>query len=172
MQQLASRPAIYYFHALLGGSLTEWPHHLDRCKALGFDAVLLSPCFAIGESADIFLVVDHRKAHAQFGDRPALDVLADFAALCRQRKLVPLLDMALDRLDRAAPLVQQHPEYFDIDSGISDYPDPRVDPLLRYAAFCRFDDANARALTNWCIDLLQTFAESVFGGFCFSLISF
>src|SRR5687768_15807295 len=62
-RQTAAPPSIYYFHPVLGGEISGWSRHLDRCGAMGFTHLLLAPPFQPGRSGNIFLTSDHDACH-------------------------------------------------------------------------------------------------------------
>jgi len=174
-----SRPNIYYLHPLLAGPIASWGEHLDRSRTLGFDHVLLAPCFAPGEDGDIFLTADFDRLHPALGDQGAEDGLRQIVELCRKRDLVPMLDLALDRLAADAQIVARQPQWFSLpgfslpgfdrpvestaSAGLTPW-DPRRSPAASTTAACRFQPEPDGLAAWWQQQLLHWVSLGI-GGF-------
>jgi starch synthase (maltosyl-transferring) len=105
-------PRIYYFHPLLAGEPSSWRRHLNRCKDMGFDHVLLAPIFAPGEDGDIFLTADHDRAHPAVSSATADAIVEGFAKSCRACGLSLFLDIVVGEVARDALLARSSPSWF------------------------------------------------------------
>ncbi len=105
---------IYYLHIALLGSEAEVAANLDRAAALGFDTVLVSPIFQPGPDGDVFLTVDHGRAHAALGGGDALAALRGLAGSAEGRGLQLFMDLALHRLAPGHAFVKARPELFEV----------------------------------------------------------
>ncbi len=146
-RQAAARPFIYYFHPILGGEMARWSRHLDRCGAMGFSHFLLAPPFMPGRSRNIFLTADHDALHPELHAGSAASALRRLAEECHGRGLTLWLDLALDRVAADAPVVAEHPNWFQN----RDYPlpDPRSVIRTSQAAIFHFDAAEDEILAWW-----------------------
>jgi len=104
-------PKIYYLHYPAVGALAEWPSHLARCRAMGFDFVAIPPPFEPDASGNVFDSRDFRQPNSALGLAPGKDAVQAIAALCAEHGLRLILDVAV----RAAPSVP-----------MEDPPDPRL----------------------------------------------
>ena len=126
-------PRIYYFHPLLAGARSSWPQHLNRCRDMGFDHVLLAPVFAPGADGDIFLTADHDRVNPAVAHSLAVDqMVEDFARACRERGLSLFLDVVIGELarDTFSPSGRQagfFPRTFTLRISI---PEGRAYPLM------------------------------------------
>lgn len=113
----ASRPraapsSIYHLHPGLAGGTAAWSDCANHAAALGFEAILLAPPFASGMSDRPFRARDFDVLHHDSGGSSADPALAGFAALLRTLDMALLLDIAIDKIDRDAVLVAEHPDWF------------------------------------------------------------
>ncbi len=76
-------PKIYHVHPLVAGPISEWPRHLARVRAMGFDHIGSAPLFAPGEAGDVFLTADPESLHPALGVAgPADDGIARLCEAC------------------------------------------------------------------------------------------
>ncbi len=151
-QPATRQPAkIYYIHPALAGRLEDWPRHLERCRALGFDHVGTAPLYAPGPGEDIFLTGDHEAAAPSLGvTGRADDAIAAVAALCARHGLKLILDLVIGSVDRTNPVAAQ-PGWFHSTIAMQDgRADPRVAAQRRDSVTARFDDPDtAQQLIGW-----------------------
>ncbi len=104
----------YLYPQLVGPAPADWQEQLDRCRALGFDHVLV-PNFVSPDG-----VAEDR-------------ALTQLAALCKERGLALLIDADASRLGADPALATAHPDWFSDRADFEDVlPDPRR-PLQRPA---------------------------------------
>ena len=89
---------LYYLHPLLAGPVDAWARQLERAAAMRFDTVAVAPVFAAGRAGDLFLTADHDRLDRRFGTGDAVAALARFAEDCRRRRLLPMLDLVVERV--------------------------------------------------------------------------
>jgi starch synthase (maltosyl-transferring) len=154
---------IYYLHSLLAGPLERWAGHLDRCAALGFDAVIIPPPFAPGRYGNLFVVADHRRLDRRIGEGDPLALLARYAEQARARSLVPMLDLVVDRLAAERAMGSELARWYRTPSD-DELPDPRRPPWPRGAAV--LDEPNDLVgLTEWWVQRLGEWVEAGIRGF-------
>jgi len=164
----AERPAprLYYLHHRLVGPLDAFAAEFERIAGLGFTGVLLSPVF---EAADgnVFHPSEDRRAAESLA--PGLTPEAALGALAGQagaRGLQLWLDLDLCAFDARHPLVQAHPDCFDLRAGASwaGPVDPRREPPPPGLALARFTGEAGQALLDWACERLHAFAEAGVAG--------
>ncbi len=160
-------PKIYHLHPLVAGPLEEWPRHLARCRAMGFDHVGTAPLFAPAIAGDIFLSADHETLNPALGAETDADAaISRLAEACAAHELGFVLDVVLDRVAASALLRAREPAWFEPEEALSEPPDPRRRPPRRDAAEARFNDpAAAAALGAWWADRLGRLACAGVKGF-------
>jgi starch synthase (maltosyl-transferring) len=160
-------PKIYYMHPLLVGPLDRWGAHLERCRAMGFDHVAVSPLFAPGATGDVFLSSDIEAAHPVLGAATADHAVSQLAAACAAHGLALLLDVVIDRLHVDAALASEHPELFESASR-QHLPDPRTAMQRPEALLARLDqsDLAQRVVSLWSGRLRRLLAAGA-RGLCF-----
>ncbi len=165
-------PKIYHLHPLVAGPLAEWPRHLARCRAMGFDHVASAPLFAPGAGGDIFLTADHEALHPALGNGAADDAVARLADASARHELGLILDIVPDRVAADAPIRARQRAWFEggpTDGDGADNaepPDPRHPPPPREAARARFEHAEpAAALGAWWAARLTRLAMAGVAGF-------
>ncbi len=91
-----------------------------------FDGVAVAPPFAAGRAGDLFLTADHDRLDGRLGKGDAESALAHFAAACRSRGLLPMLDVVVDRVavEHAANGLA---DWYRADRA-DELPDPRQPP--------------------------------------------
>ncbi|HTQ33527.1 MAG TPA: maltotransferase domain-containing protein [Stellaceae bacterium] len=138
---------IYYLHPLLAGPIRVWGSHLDRIAAMGFDAVAVAPPFATGRAGDLFLTADHDRLDSRLGAENAEAALGGFAGECRDRQLVPMLDLVVDRVavEHAANGLAR---WYPTDNS-DELPDPRQTPRRPDAAPLSVDADLTGAVEWW-----------------------
>ena len=162
-------PKIYYFNPLLAGSRSEWPRHIQRCRDLGFDIVLMAPPFAPGAAGDIFLTADHERVNPAIDGAIAADhLLSEFSQACSEYGLRLFIDVLLGRFALDGAIVSSAPQWFHPCGS----PGLRIDPRLvrrhTNSAYGRFDDPTiANELIAWWIDRLQRLTHVGVTGFRF-----
>jgi starch synthase (maltosyl-transferring) len=149
----------------MAGPLSEWPHHLERSRDMGFDHVACAPLFAPGASADIFLTGDHDAPHPALGLGKGVDeVFSAVAAMCRQHGAEFVCDIVLDRVAADSRLARARPDLFSSHSLAAI--DPRVEMPRADAVYARFDEpAAAGLLAEWWIERLVRLAHAGVAGF-------
>ena len=162
-------PKIYYFHPLLAGPRGEWARHLERCRDLGFDTVLMAPPFAPGAEGDIFLTADHEWANPAIDAALSADQLvSEFSLACRKYGLRLFIDIVLGRFAVDAAYVSSTPQWFHPLGAPGSRIDPRSTRRHLNAACVRFDDpAIAKDLIGWWVDRLQRLTQVGVTGFRF-----
>jgi len=160
-------PKIYHMHPLVAGPLAEWPRHLARCRAMGFDYVGSAPMFAPGRDGDIFLSADLEALHPALGwAGPADAGIARLADDCARHGLRLILDLVPDRVAIDAVIRARQPEWFEVAEAGAEPPDPRHKPRSRDAAEPRYDaDHPARELGAWWAERLTRLARAGVAGF-------
>ncbi len=160
-------PKIYHMHPLVAGPLAEWPRHLARCRAMGFDCVGSAPMFAPGRDGDIFLSANHEALHPALGwDGPADAGIARLADDCARHELRLILDLVPDRVAIDATIRARQPDWFEADAASAEPPDPRHKPRSRDAAETRYDAGNsAGQLGAWWAERLTRLARAGAAGF-------
>ncbi|HJS84857.1 MAG TPA: DUF3416 domain-containing protein, partial [Acetobacteraceae bacterium] len=124
-------PNIYHLHPVVAGPLDEWPRHLARGRAMGFDHIGTAPLFAPGAAGDIFLSADHERLNPTLvagGEADADAGIARLAEACAGHELGLVLDVVLDRVAADAALREREPDWFHRHEPFSDPPDPRRRP--------------------------------------------
>ncbi len=161
-------PKIYHLHPLVAGPLEEWPRHLARIRAMGFDHVGTAPLFAPGSGGDIFLAGDHEALNPALrpNGQAADPAIARLAGLCDQHGLALMFDVVLDRIAADAVLRTEQAGWFEAEQELPDPPDPRR-PLRRHDTACaRFADPGvADALGGWWVARLLRLADAGVRGF-------
>ncbi len=160
-------PRIYHLHPVVAGPLDEWPRHLARVRAMGFDCVGTAPLFAPGAGGDIFLSADHERLNPALAAGADADAgIARLAEACASDALGLVLDVVLDRVAADSVLRDREPDWFQGAETLPDPPDPRRRPPPRDAAEARFaDPAVAEALGGWWADRLGRLARAGVVGF-------
>ena len=160
-------PKIYHMHPLVAGPLAEWPRHLARCRAMGFDCVGSAPMFAPGRDGDIFLSANHEALHPALGwDGPADAGIARLADDCARHELRLILDLVPDRVAIDATIRARQPDWFEADAASAEPPDPRHKPRSRDAAETRYDAGDsAGQLGAWWAERLTRLARAGAAGF-------
>ncbi|HEX5328522.1 MAG TPA: maltotransferase domain-containing protein, partial [Acetobacteraceae bacterium] len=163
----AMAPKIYHLHPLVAGPIVEWPRHLARCHAMGFDFVGSAPLFAPGAAGDIFLTADHEALHPALGwDGPADTGIARLSEQCTRHGLRLMLDLVADRVAIDAGLRRHEPGWFEDDASTDEPPDPRRKPRSRDLAEARFDAGQPSiGLGGWWAERLSRLARAGAAGF-------
>jgi starch synthase (maltosyl-transferring) len=164
-RQMAARPSIYYFHPVLGGEMSGWSRHLDRCRAMGFTHLLLAPPFQPGQSGNIFLTADYDSWHpALRAGAGASSQLRNLAEDCHRRGLEIWLDLVLDRVASEARLVSEHPHWFDRVRG-DPLPDPRIIHRTSQTASFHFGEPHEGEILEWWQSRIHEWLEAGIDGF-------
>ncbi len=160
-------PKIYHLHPLVAGPLQEWPRHLVRCRAMGFDSVGSAPLFAPGAAGDIFLTGDHDSLHPALGFTGAADDgIARLAQTCAEHDLRLILDLVPDRVAIDAVLRTREPGWFTDGNDVGDSPDPRRRRPPPDTAEAQFDDQEQAAkFGEWWAERLSRLARAGVSGF-------
>jgi starch synthase (maltosyl-transferring) len=165
MSQRSQRfaPKIYYFDPLLAGPRSSWPHHLERCRGLGFSHVLSAPLFAPGGSGDSLPAADCERANPAL----AADALvAEFAQACREQGLRLLLDIVLGRVAADAILVASRPEWFAANDATAGRVDPRSPHRTADSVAARWDDQGiAKQMADWWVERFARLVGAGAAGF-------
>jgi starch synthase (maltosyl-transferring) len=119
--------ALYYINPLALGPLEQWPAEFERIAALGFDGVVLAPPFETIRGQP-FLVRDHARLHPALGGGDALPGLRRVTEAAAAQGLSVLLDLATDRVARAAPMLRQARDWAQAVTAADAPPDPRLPP--------------------------------------------
>jgi starch synthase (maltosyl-transferring) len=135
-------PRIYFLPLSMAGPPGQWEATLDTVAAQGFDRLLLSLPDRAGDWSDD---------------------LQRIAALCRARGLALLLDVAIDRLPAAHPLVDQQPHWFSADTAGSPTPDPRRPPMRQRSL--SFTSETIEPATAWWAQQLRAWCDAGVTGF-------
>jgi starch synthase (maltosyl-transferring) len=155
-------PKIYHLHPLVAGPPNEWPRHLARIRAMGFDFAASAPLFVPGAGGDIFLTADHEALHPALGFQgPADEGIAQLASSCAVHELRLLLDLVIDHVASEATLLAAHPEWFHGNEPSPDSPDPRRPRPPAGTAEARFDNG----LTDWWAERLARLVRCGVAGF-------
>jgi starch synthase (maltosyl-transferring) len=117
----------YYLHSLLAGPIDTWTNHLDRIAAMRFNALIIAPPFAPGRCADLFVTADHTRLDPRLGIGDAISALARLAEESRERQLLPMLDLVVDRVAAKSALCSNGSGWYRIDTD-DEPPDPRLPP--------------------------------------------
>ncbi|HUS24941.1 MAG TPA: maltotransferase domain-containing protein [Candidatus Binatia bacterium] len=112
-------PRIYYVQPLPAGPLEGWDPLLEHAAGMGFTHLLCAPPFEDGATGFPALDAPLDPALCSRGE-----TLADLAAHCRRRGLVPMLDLPLELVMRGSPLARAHPDWF-APAASDELPDPR-----------------------------------------------
>ncbi|RJF95331.1 maltotransferase domain-containing protein [Noviherbaspirillum saxi] len=139
-------PRIYYLDLKLAGPLSEMENVLERCVAMGFDHVLVSP-------------------------PSAGDALAGLIQACVRRQLQLLVDFDAADIGADEVLVANHPDWFDMGGHDDDLPDPRrVQPLRAMPRLRYGDEAVMRDVAAYWQRHLRAMANNGVAGFrCLNL---
>ncbi len=153
---------IYYLHTLLAGTIGGWAAHLDRCAAMGFDAVVIPPPFAAARSRNLFLTADHDRIDPRIGGGDAQTLLARYASEAKARALAPMLDLVLDQVAADLPSGSALARWYGTE-GDDEPPDPRRPPEQRGAAILRSGELSGAA--EWWTARLGGWIEAGITGF-------
>jgi starch synthase (maltosyl-transferring) len=149
----------------MAGPLSEWPHHLDRCREMGFDFLASGPLFAPGGSRSVLLTADHEKPNPALQQRGDADeIVRILAQACRERDLGLILDFVVDRVAVDSRLAADTALFRC--GRAADRIDPRSELPRADAAYARFDDPTAvEPLTRWLVDRLGRLVQAQAAGF-------
>jgi starch synthase (maltosyl-transferring) len=157
-------PKIYYLHPRLAGPVSDWTHHLDRVKQLGFDHVCVAPVFAPGQDGDLFLTGQHDRADPALGlDGPVEDAARTIAHQAERSGLATLADVMLDRVAADGETALSFPDLFGDPARIGLFIDPRQPASPFRAAPARFDDP--AMVADWWAERLLPLAKAGIAGF-------
>jgi starch synthase (maltosyl-transferring) len=158
-------PRIYAIDAALAGGADGMAAWLAHAAGLGFDHVLLPAPFPTSDDEGERLVADHAALAAQFGGGTTAEGLARLAGLARQHGLVPLMDVAVDRIAASGRLLQEAGAVFSPPDPNAVL-DPRHGIETGRAAHARIDDLERAAeLGAWWGERLATWHEAGIAGF-------
>ncbi len=157
-------PKIYHMHPLVAGPLADWPRHIARCRAMGFDTIASAPLFRPGARGDIFLTADHEALHpALQAEAPADVAIARLADACAAQGLRLILDLVADRVAVDSVLCTREPSWFHPAGDGAEPPDPRRKPREQDAAEARFDGTGG--LAGWWAERLTRLVKAGVAGF-------
>ena len=134
---------------------------------MGFSHVLTTPPFKPAANGDIFLTADPDRLDDQLAStRDSGDFLHWLAGECRARDLTLLLDLRLDQMAAAHPLVASDPGCFSIRRESVAYAiDPRREAEPSGIALARFgEDSCAERLIDWWATRVASYLELGVGG--------
>ncbi len=106
---------IYNLHPLLAGPIAAWPDHLPRIRAMGFDWIYVNAFFKPGASDSIYAVADVYELHPSVrgsDDRPAAELIQEFAAQAANHDLRLMTDLVLPHAAIDGRLVEERPDWF------------------------------------------------------------
>ena len=160
-------PKIYYLHYPMIGALADWPRHLARCRAMGFDYIAIPPPFAPGRRGNPFLTDDFAVPHPALGLGTGADAIAAIAQLCARHQLKLIVDLVIDRVAADGAFARAHRAWFRFPELAEDeVPDPRHPRQSREVALARVEEpAIADALCGWWGERLAPLAQSGTSGF-------
>jgi starch synthase (maltosyl-transferring) len=149
------------------GELANWPAHLARVQALGFDHLCIPPVFACGPTGDIFLASDLERASPFLGAHGSADeAVAAIAAACLAHGLTLLLDVVLDRAAADSPFARAAGLPFKPQSLDQTIVDPRQSAEAGHAARLHLDSSSdGDALVGFWTERLLRLAQAGAGGF-------
>ncbi|HET7882083.1 MAG TPA: alpha-1,4-glucan--maltose-1-phosphate maltosyltransferase [Acetobacteraceae bacterium] len=159
-------PKIYHLHPLVAGPLNDWSAHFARCRAMGFDTVLVAPPFVPGASGDIYVTADHESLHPAlaWGD----DADAGINRISRDAAKEGLrvwLDLAIDQVAIDAT-VRRHEERWFAPGGCSAPPSPLRAPYRLDIAYAQLHDTEvAAAVAAWWLERLTRLVNAGISGF-------
>jgi starch synthase (maltosyl-transferring) len=162
-----SAPKIYYLHYPLIGRLSDWPPHLARSRAMGFDYLNIPPPMAPGAWGDPFLTADFDLPHPALGLGRSDVAIDAILQLCAEHGLKLIVDLVLDRVASDGIFAISNFSWFRFATLTGDeLPDPRRAPQSHDVALARFDEPEvAEALTQWWVDRLVWLAQRGVSGF-------
>ncbi|HEX3862568.1 MAG TPA: alpha-1,4-glucan--maltose-1-phosphate maltosyltransferase [Stellaceae bacterium] len=128
-----------------------------------FDAVVVAPVFAAGRSGNLFLAADHDRVDARLGAGDAAAMLRWLAERCRERRLLLMLDLVVDRVaaEQAGAALA---EWYRIDAS-DELPDPRRAPEQPSVATLRTANQDWGSLSQWWTKRLAGWIDAGIGGF-------
>ncbi|SNS54157.1 starch synthase (maltosyl-transferring) [Noviherbaspirillum humi] len=155
MATISFNPRIYYLRPQLFSSAEAIGQHLDRCKAMGFDHVLVP--------------TPHEDVT---GPSPGITdaTLGDLARRCGERGLKLLADLDMASIGEDAAFLQSHLRWFNADN-IYEPPDPRQPLSLRPVPALRFDEPEVvEQVSDYWGERLQGWVNAGVAGFrCLSV---
>jgi starch synthase (maltosyl-transferring) len=159
-------PKVYHLHPLVAGTLSEWPAHFARCRAMGFDIVCVAPPFVPGAGGDIFVTADHESLHPALGwQGSADDGIRRITQAASEYGLHIWLDLAIDRVAIDAAIRQREEQWFST-GGCGALPNPRRTPYRLDAAYARLERIEiAEAMAAWWLDRLERLVQAGVAGF-------
>ncbi|HEU0071575.1 MAG TPA: maltotransferase domain-containing protein [Alphaproteobacteria bacterium] len=163
----AAFPRIYHLPHRYVGAAANFPAELERCRDMGFSHVLTTPPFKPAANGDIFLTADPDRLDDRLAStRDAADFLHWLADECRLRDLTLLLDLRLDQMAAAHPLVAADPGCFSIRRESVAYAiDPRQEAEPSGIALARFGETScAERLIDWWATRIAGYLELGIGG--------
>ena len=111
---------IYNLFPLLAGPLSGWGPHVERARAMGFNALFVNPVQYPGFSGSIYAIKDPYRLNPLLVDQgsasPAMDQLAAAVARIREAGMIPILDLVINHTSLDSPLVREHPAWFRRDA--------------------------------------------------------
>lgn len=112
-------PRIYNLFPLLAGPIASWSGHLPRIARMRFDWIYLNPVQYAGFSGSIYAVKDYYRLNPLVrGDATATDdeLVAAFVRKANERGIDVMMDLVVNHTSRDAPLVAEHPEWYERDA--------------------------------------------------------
>ena len=153
----------YYLHPLLAGPIEAWSRQLDRVAAMQFDAVVIAPPFATGQSGDLFLTANLGRLDPRLGSGSAIAALARLCAECRDRQLQLILDVVVDRISAEQDGRNSLSAWYRADPS-DELPDPRQPPHGRGVATISAN-GSASGLAEWWGKRISEWSDAGIAGF-------
>jgi starch synthase (maltosyl-transferring) len=107
---------IYNLYPLLAGPLVDWPSHLKRAAAMGFEWVYVNPIHMPGRSGSIYSVADYFQINPLLlninDSRSGEDQFCEITGYAKKLGLRMMVDLVLSHCAVDSPLTRSHPEWF------------------------------------------------------------
>ncbi len=141
---------VYDLFPLLAGPFPEWPPHIERAAALGFDWLFVNPVQRPGGSGSIYSVADYFELNPALvgphDPRSAEEQLGAALAQARARGMRTMTDLVINHCAADSPLVRAHPEWLvHDDDGVVAHPSYHADgQTFEWADLAQFDHRRTR----------------------------
>jgi starch synthase (maltosyl-transferring) len=112
-------PRVYNLFPPLAGPIAAWPAHFERIAAMGFDWAYLNPIYATGGSGSLYAVADYGRINPLLRGRSEAsddDLVRAFVVEAGERGLSIMLDLVANHTANDAPLVAEHPDWYERDA--------------------------------------------------------
>jgi starch synthase (maltosyl-transferring) len=165
---------IYNLFPPLAGRLADWPPHLQRAAAMGFDWIFVNPIQTPGGSGSLYSIADYFSINktllAPRSRRSPEEQVRAIATEAEKLGLRLMVDLVINHCAHDSKLVKEHPEWFVRDGDAVAHPfcvegDGKKVVWGDLAQLDHRNSPDVEGLWRYCVEVVEYLIGLGFSGF-------